>query len=97
MPYPDYEEIQDVRKRRTKQEIEGGRQRVLRDMAERLLERICQDYGLQSIKLESSNPDPRMWTAMVDDEHLPQIEESFWAFPSQEFMATLILAGKVKK
>ena len=94
--YPDYKEIQNGRERRRRQEVEGGRQRVLRDMANGLVERLCTDYKLDKDKVQTrfNDPDPRNWTLAVTVPGGKEFEESFFKFPSPEFVTTMMLIGK---
>ena len=94
MPYPDYAEISGEKPRRKAQEIEYGRQKTMQAMAEGLLQRMQKDYGLPCLRLNSSNPDPRKWMVVINDGNLPVVEESFWDFPSETTIATLMLLGK---
>lgn len=100
MPFPDYKDIMDERERRRKQENEGGRQRVLKNMAEGLCERLRSDYHLSEadIHTDFGDPDIRKWKVLVTMEgNTPPIQESFWEFPSQQMLATLMMLGKIKK
>lgn len=93
--YPTYEEIKNERARRKRQEIEGGRQRVLKTMAEGLIERIAKDYNIKgNVILDSSHPDPRNWTVTVEQEMIAT-EENFWNFPSDELTTKMMLLGMV--
>lgn len=89
--YPDYRAIMDARERRTRQEIEGGRQQVMKNMAEGVIERIKKDYGLDSV-LDSSQPDPRNWTVRTV---LPKVGTvhvcKFFSYPSNELLANIML------
>lgn len=93
--YPTYEEIEDARVRRKRQELEGGRQRVLKTMAEGLIERIAKDYNIKgNVILDSSHPDPRNWTVTIEQEMI-STEENFWGFPSDELTTKMMLLGMV--
>lgn len=93
MGYPRYEEIMDERKRRRVQEVEGGRQRVLRDMAQGLVDRMTLDYNLSSVNLDTSDPDPRKWVVTMEVTTDVFLEENFWEFPSEEFITKKMLLG----
>lgn len=91
--YPDYKEIMDMRERRRRQEMEGGRQRTLRAMAEGLIERWKGDYKIKGEVIpHTDDNDPRKWTVTIKIQS-PEMEfnESIWAFPSEELQATLML------
>lgn len=91
--YPDYNEIMDMRERRKRQEMEGGRQRTLRAMAEGLAERWKTDYKIKGeMALHTEHADPRKWTVTIKIP-TPEMEftESIWVFPSEEIQATLML------
>lgn len=99
MPYPEYDEIFDPHKKRTRQEQEAGRQRTLKSMAEGLIERLRIDHGLKEldVHLDTSNSDPRLWAVLLTCDDTLHLEENLWEFPSQNLQAQLILLGKVKK
>lgn len=97
--FPNYEEIKDERARRKRQEIEGGRQRVLKTMAEGLIERVLQDRGLSCVyTLDTSNGDWREWTVTLrtQDPEVAEITEIFGDFPSPELTTKLMLLGILK-
>lgn len=95
MPYPDYDEILEQRARRRKQEVEGGRQRVLKDMATGLVERLCGDYKIDfgSVVLHFTDPDWRDWEVELDVNGV-KFKEKFHEFPSDVLGTTLMLLGK---
>jgi hypothetical protein len=98
MGYPNYNEIMNDRERRRRQEMEGGRQRTLKIQGEGLLERLCLDMKLKGkITLNADEPDPRQWTVTVSFIDLAEDmnhTESFWDFPTPEFMSKKMLLNK---
>lgn len=86
--YPDYREIMNERQRRQKQELEGGRQRVLRDMAQGMIDRLGPELSMKnSYQLISVDPDPRKWTITIYFSEGVSHTENFWDFPSDELRA----------
>lgn len=98
--FPNYEEIKDERARRKRQEVEGGRQRVLKTMAEGLIERVMADKGLTAagcgFHLDTSDGDWRQWTVTLRGKFIGEVTEAFGDFPSPELTTKLMLLGVIK-
>lgn len=98
MPFPDYLEISDPRKRKSAQEVETGRRRVLRDMAVGLINSVSIEIDPNRkfmYYLDAEGYDFREWQVIIKGHPNGSIvaKDLFCNFPTEELRATLILLG----
>jgi len=84
---------------RTAAEQWAGAKLVARNMAEGLLEEVCKGWRIPSPKVHIPSPDKKTWTVVAQypvGNEMMEHTESFDVFPSEEFIATLMMLGLKK-